>query len=557
MLADRPSAFLYPQTANDIYFVFLPKGEYLSAMGVLSFQPGGFCAYHSSITTGPGTGALYAAMPYAGTDLAHCFAGPAQPPNYVAAGNSADADAEISIVSHEHFETVTDPKGTAWWNSASGNEIGDNCSYVYGSSGLTPVDPDGGNISLNGHRYVVQMEWSNNDASGSNGCVRGYPDHLAVVGPGSPPPRGGAFSIAVNAEDHNNQRDTAYRGTVHFTSTDLSVVLPDYTFTASDNGVHIFNGVVLVAAGSQDITATDTVAADPLDSTTTVSGTVSIGDPGAPVASSLSVAAGPGAVSGVGVTFTVTALTASLATDTAYRGTVHFKATDGAASLPADYTFTAFDNGFHSFNVTLLTLGAQTVTATDSASSSVKGSTNITVAGATKLVVTAPASANPNSPINVTVTARTDGLRSKSFRAIAGLVRILARGERDPATALHLRRRRCGHSHVLPHLRLTRYVGRNRERPVQLVCDRDRDGHGEQHHAVRHAVIDERGLRRCLDRHRDRHVWRRSLHAVRRYGPFHLHRPERCSSERLPLRAGRSRKQGLCRHALRCPARSQ
>jgi hypothetical protein len=51
---------------------------------------------------------------------------------------------------------------------------------------------------------------------------------------------------------------TDYRGTIHFTSTDPQAVLPaDYTFQASDGGVHIFVAT-LRTVGSQDLTATDT-----------------------------------------------------------------------------------------------------------------------------------------------------------------------------------------------------------------------------------------------------------------------------------------------------------
>jgi hypothetical protein len=46
-----------------------------------------------------------------------------------------------------------------------------------------------------------------------------------------------------------------------------------------------------------------------------------------------------------------------------YRGTVHFTSSDGAANLPADYTFQASDNGVHTFTVTLNTAGNQSISA--------------------------------------------------------------------------------------------------------------------------------------------------------------------------------------------------
>ena len=55
---------------------------------------------------------------------------------------------------------------------------------------------------------------------------------------------------------------------------------------------------------------------------------------------------------------------------TNYTGTVHFTSSDTAAVLPADYTFVANDHGIHTFNYTLKTAGAQTITATDASNPS-------------------------------------------------------------------------------------------------------------------------------------------------------------------------------------------
>ena len=71
---------------------------------------------------------------------------------------------------------------------------------------------------------------------------------------------------------------------------------------------------------------------------------------------------------------TVTAKNASGNTDPSYRGKVHFTSTDPKAVLPADYTFTSADAGVHVFSLTLKTYGTQSVTATDTVTSSIKGS---------------------------------------------------------------------------------------------------------------------------------------------------------------------------------------
>jgi len=80
-----------------------------------------------------------------------------------------------------------------------------------------------------------------------------------------------------------------------------------------------------------------------------------------------------GIPAGTPFTFTVTALTASNTTATNYSGTVHFSSSDPHAQLPADSTLTS---GIHVFSATFATAGNQTITATDSATSSLAGNSN-------------------------------------------------------------------------------------------------------------------------------------------------------------------------------------
>ena len=44
----------------------------------------------------------------------------------------AAADDELNVTSHENIEAITDPLGTAWYDS-SGQEIGDKCNFTFGS----------------------------------------------------------------------------------------------------------------------------------------------------------------------------------------------------------------------------------------------------------------------------------------------------------------------------------------------------------------------------------------------------------------------------------------
>jgi Phosphate-induced protein 1 conserved region len=133
---------------NSQVYVFLAKGENeCQSSGTCSFST--FCAYHGYFTNA-GQTVTYGVMPYAGTNLSGCGTQGAASPN-----NDQDSDAEISITSHELMETVTDPLLTAWYD-ATGAEIGDKCAYTYGSTAA-----NGSNITMNGHPYIVQEEFSN------------------------------------------------------------------------------------------------------------------------------------------------------------------------------------------------------------------------------------------------------------------------------------------------------------------------------------------------------------------------------------------------------------
>ncbi len=185
---------------------------------------------------------------------------------------------------------------------------------------------------------------------------------------------GRSFDVLVEAEDASNHLATGYTGTVHFSlgTADSGATLPaDYTFTASDHGFHVFH-VTLSATGSQTITDTDTSNSSITDSATT---TV---NPAA-VATQLLVVTPEQVTVGVPTNVTVIALDASGHRVPNYTGTVSFTSSDNNATLPANYTFTANDEGVHTFQVTFQTTGSQTVTATDTTSSSIAGQASTTV----------------------------------------------------------------------------------------------------------------------------------------------------------------------------------
>ena len=176
---------------------------------------------------------------------------------------------------------------------------------------------------------------------------------------------GAAFSVMVTAEDAFSNTATGYSGTVLITSSDSKAVLPaNYVFQEIDAGVHSFS-VTLKTAGSQSVTATDTVISSITGSqtgiTVSAAGAVSFVVSGFPSST----------VAGVAHTVTVTAKDAFSNTATGYSGTVKITSSDSKAVLPGNGVLTG---GFGSFSVTMETAGSQSVTATDTVTSSITGS---------------------------------------------------------------------------------------------------------------------------------------------------------------------------------------
>ena len=206
---------------------------------------------------------------------------------------------------------------------------------------------------------------------------------------------GTQFSITVTALTSTGTTATGYTGTVKFTSSDSTAVLPaNSTLT---NGVGTFN-VTLKKAGSQTVTATDTV-------TSSITGTSNAITVSAASATHFTFTVPGSPIAGTQFSITVYAKDAYNNTSTSYGGTVHFTSSDPAAVLPANSTLTS---GSGSFNVTLKTAGSQTVTATDTVTTSITGTSNamtVRPTTATHFSVSTPSTATVYTAFNITVTA--------------------------------------------------------------------------------------------------------------------------------------------------------
>jgi len=129
-----------------------------------------FCAYHSYFN-GAATPRIYSFMPFASDG--NCKSGSPAAPGFP---NGQTLDLVISPTSHEMIESNTDPLITEWKGiGGNADEIGDKCSYIYGY-----YAPDGTNFVLNGNRFQVQEEYSND----SGNCTKRYGPDPVVAAPG-------------------------------------------------------------------------------------------------------------------------------------------------------------------------------------------------------------------------------------------------------------------------------------------------------------------------------------------------------------------------------------
>jgi hypothetical protein len=113
-------------TSNTLYFIFLPPNVVSTLGGSSSCVAGGFCGYHNRIGN-----VYYAVIPF--VNCAGCVFG------------GAFLDTLTEVASHELAEAITDPELNAWWDSSTGEEVGDICNRQ--------------TTRLGG--FLVQTEWSN------------------------------------------------------------------------------------------------------------------------------------------------------------------------------------------------------------------------------------------------------------------------------------------------------------------------------------------------------------------------------------------------------------
>lgn len=254
---------------------------------------------------------------------------------------------------YEWYSYTVDTYDAALWQNGTAVDLNSLVSTGSGALEQGQAINDAGQIAANGYGQAYLLTPS----SALNSFL--------ISGP-STATAGDPVTFTVTALSDAGTALTDYTGDVTFSSSDWQAGLPaDYTFTAADHGVHTFT-VTLKSAGYQTLGVADKVYAG-----VTVTQSIEV-TPAAP--STFLVSGFPSSqTTGSPANFTVAAVDA-FGNLVNYTGTVHFTSTDTAALLPANYAFTATDNGIRSFTATFQTDGTQSLTATDTLHPGITGS---------------------------------------------------------------------------------------------------------------------------------------------------------------------------------------
>jgi hypothetical protein len=144
-----------------IFHVFLPPGQDECSDPTFSvcYSPDNpntffYCAFHGSVDFADIGHVLFSVEPF--QNVPGCQTRPGTP-------NGQLIDSTNGSLSHELFETISDPDGTAWWNSTGlgmlGQEIGDECAFVLFTATNAYGDPFV--YRIDDKFYATQPEYSN------------------------------------------------------------------------------------------------------------------------------------------------------------------------------------------------------------------------------------------------------------------------------------------------------------------------------------------------------------------------------------------------------------
>ncbi len=301
-------------------------------------------------------------------------------PSQVTLAGPSGAISGISVAavagSNDHTFDISVPSQSA--AGAYTLKVGPDIEDWYGN------DMDQNRNGINGEPSDAFVKTINRASSGSS-------DVFSLTGIPESATAGTSYTLTVTALSPSGGTDTSFVGTVDFSSTDPQIAgLPaSATFASTNDGTRTFT-VTLKTAGTQSISATEA-------SSPAVAGSESNILVHAAAAKSLVVSDSGTPTAGEPSAVTVTAIDAYGNVANGYIGTIALSSSDPAASLPMTYeanspptvtqvpatdTFAPELDGTATFYVIFETPGKQSLTATDTATSSITGAaSNINVAG--------------------------------------------------------------------------------------------------------------------------------------------------------------------------------
>ncbi len=175
------------------------------------------------------------------------------PFNFTVTALDASNNAVGSYAGTVHFSS-SDAQAVLPANSMLTNGMGTFSATLKTASSETITATDSINPSITGTSTSINV-------------ISSAPTHFSISAPGAAV-SGTAFSFTVTALSASNSVVSGYAGTVHFSSTDVSAVLPaNSTLT---NGVGNFSAT-LKTTGAQTIAATDTVTVSLTGTSTSIS----------------------------------------------------------------------------------------------------------------------------------------------------------------------------------------------------------------------------------------------------------------------------------------------
>jgi len=167
-----------------------------------------------------------------------------------------------TVTLHDSFGNLaTGYRGTLNFGSSDGS------AHLPASYGYTVADAgahtftNGAWFATAGAQTITATDSAQNTIScgGSSTVSAATTDHYVFSGVPASAMAGAALGFTVTVQAPGGAADTAYRGTITFSSSDAAAPAPSsYTFTAGDAGVHSFSATFLTP-GSQTISAVDSV----------------------------------------------------------------------------------------------------------------------------------------------------------------------------------------------------------------------------------------------------------------------------------------------------------